>query len=144
MKKFSQEFSGYNKSEVNDFLNEVIRETEKLLKKLENQQAEINSLKKDIIRYQDLERSLNLALNNAQQVGENIRRMANSESERIIDEAKRNASRIVNDALIRSERIELKREQAERNLRVFKNRLRSIVEQQLSVVDEIEMLEVEE
>ena len=70
--------------------------------------------------------------------------MANSESERIIDEAKRNASRIVNDALIRSERIELKREQAERNLRVFKNRLRSIVEQQLSVVDEIEMLEVEE
>ena len=83
-------------------------------------------------------------MNNAQQVGENIRRMANSESERIIDEAKRNASRIVNDALIRSERIELKREQAERNLRVFKNRLRSIVEQQLSVVDEIEMLEVEE
>ena len=144
MKKFSKEFNGYNKSEVNDFLNEVIRETEKLLRKLENQQSEIDSLKKDIIRYQDLERSLNLALNNAQQVGENIRRMANSESERIIDEAKRNASRIVNDALIRSERIELKREQAERNLRVFKNRLRSIVEQQLSVVDEIEMLEVEE
>ena len=125
-------------------MNEVIRETEKLLRKLENQQSEIDSLKKDIIRYQDIERSLNLALNNAQQVGENIRRMANSESERIIDEAKRNASRIVNDALIRSERIELKREQAERNLRVFKNRLRSIVEQQLSVVDEIEMLEVEE
>ena len=83
-------------------------------------------------------------MNNAQQVGENIRRMANSESERIIEDAKRNATRIVNDALIRSERIELKREQAERNLRVFKNRLRSIVEQQLSVVEEIEMLEVEE
>ena len=144
MKKFSKEFNGYNKSEVNDFLNEVIRETEKLLHKLENQQAEINSLRNDIIHYQDLERSLNLALNNAQQVGENIRRMANSESERIIEDAKRNATRIVNDALIRSERIELKREQAERNLRVFKNRLRSIVEQQLSVVEEIEMLEVEE
>jgi len=144
MKKFSKEFNGYNKSEVNDFLNEVIRETEKLLKKLENQQAEINSLKKDIVHYQDLERSLNLALTNAQNVGENIRRMANSESDRIIEEARMNASRIVNDALIRSEKIELKREQAERNLRVFKNRLRSIVEQQLSVVEEIELLEVEE
>ena len=143
MKKFSKEFNGYNKSEVNDFLNEVIRETEKLLQKLENQQSEINSLKKDIIHYQDLERSLNLALTNAQNVGDSIRRMANSESERIIEEAKMNASRIVNDALISSEKIELKREQAERNLRVFKNRLRSIVEQQLSVVDEIETLEVE-
>lgn len=144
MKKFSKELSGYNKAEVNDFLNEVIRETEKLLRKLENQQAEIDSLKKDIIRYQDIERSLNLALNNAQNVGESIRRMANSESERIIQDAKMNASRIVNDALVRSEKIELKREQAERNLRVFKNRLRSIVEQQLSVVEDIEMLEVEE
>ena len=144
MKKFSKELSGYNKAEVNDFLNEVIRETEELLRKLENQQAEIDSLKKDIIRYQDIERSLNLALNNAQNVGESIRRMANSESERIIQDAKMNASRIVNDALVRSEKIELKREQAERNLRVFKNRLRSIVEQQLSVVEDIEMLEVEE
>ena len=144
MKKFSKELSGYNKAEVNDFLNEVIRETEKLLRKLESQQAEIDSLKKDIIRYQDIERSLNLALNNAQNVGESIRRMAHSESERIIEDAKMNASRIVNDALVRSEKIELKREQAERNLRVFKNRLRSIVEQQLSVVEDIEMLEVEE
>ena len=144
MKKFSKEFNGYNKREVNEFLTEVIKETEKLLQKLENQQSEINSLKNDIIHYQDLERSLNLALTNAQEVGENIRRMANSESERIIDDAKRNASRIVNDALIRSEKIELKREQAERNLRIFKNRLRSLVEDQLKVVDEIETLEVEE
>ena len=144
MKKFSKEFNGYNKQEVNAFLNDVIVETEKLLKKLEHQQKESNSLKDDIVHYQSIERSLDLALANAQEVGDHIRKMANNESNLIIAEAKKNASRIVNDALIRSERIELKREQAERNLRVFKNRLRSIVEQQLSVVDEIEMLEVEE
>ena len=144
MKKFNKEFNGYNKEEVNAFLNEVINETEKLLGKLERQQKEIDSLRNDIFHYQDIEKSLNMALVNAQEVGENIRRMANSESERIIDDAKRNASRIVNDALIRSEKIELKREQAERNLRIFKNRLRSLVEDQLKVVDEIETLEVEE
>ena len=44
----------------------------------------------------------------------------------------------------KNERLELKREQTERNLRVFKNRLRAIVEQQLEVVDEIETLEIEE
>ena len=144
MKKFSREFSGYNKAEVNEFVNSVIRHTEVILKRVEEQKSEIEELKKQIIHYQDIERSLNLALNNAQNVGESIRRMANSESERIIQDAKMNASRIVNDALVRSEKIELKREQAERNLRVFKNRLRSIVEQQLSVVEDIEMLEVEE
>ena len=144
MKKFSREFNGYNKAEVNDFLNNVIKQTEVILRKIESQKTEIDELKKQIIHYQDIERSLNLALNNAQSVGDNIRRIANEESKLIIEDAKRNASRIVNDALIRNERIELKRQQAERNLRVFKNRLRSIVEQQLEVVEEIETLEVEE
>ena len=144
MKKFSREFNGYNKTEVNDFLNSVIKQTEIILKKIESQKTEIDELKKQIIHYQDIERSLNLALNNAQSVGDNIRRVATEESKLIIEDAKRNASRIVNDALIRNEKIELKRQQAERNLRVFKNRLRSIVEQQLEVVEEIETLEVEE
>ena len=144
MKKFSREFSGYNKAEVNEFINSVIKQTEIILKKISDQKTEINELKKEIIHYQDIERSLNLALNNAQSVGDNIRRVATEESKLIIEDAKRNASRIVNDALIRNERIEMKRQQAERNLRVFKNRLRSIVEQQLEVVEEIETLEVEE
>ena len=144
MKKFSKEFNGYNKEEVNDFVSEVIMQTERLLKKLENQQKEINTLKKEIIRYKGIEKSLDLALTNAQEVGEHIRKMANNESNMIIEEAKRNASRIVNDALIRSEKIELKTEQAERNLRIFKNKLRSIVAQQLEVVEEIETLEIEE
>lgn len=144
MKKFSREFSGYNKAEVNEFVNSVIKHTEVILKRIEEQKSEIEELKKQIIHYQDIERSLNLALNNAQSVGDNIRRIASEESKLIIEDAKRNASRIVNDALIRNERIELKRQQAERNLRVFKNRLRTIVEQQLEVVEEIETLEVEE
>lgn len=144
MKKFSKEFNGYNKNEVNSFVNDVIDQTEKVLKKLEYQQNEINSLKAQIIHYQDIERSLKLALNSAEQVGENIRRTATSDAKTIIEDAKRNANRIVNDALIRSERIEAKIEQSERNLRVFKRKLRSIVEQQLEVVEEIEVLEVEE
>ena len=142
MKKFNKELNGYNKEEVNRFLNDVIIQTEKLLKKIEYQQEEINSLNNQIIHYQDIERSLNLALTNANEVGEHIRRMANLESKTIIEDAKRNASRIINDALIRNEKIELKTEQAERNLRVFKNRLRNIVEEQLEVVEEIETLEL--
>ena len=38
----------------------------------------------------------------------------------------------------------MKNQNMERNLRIFKNRLRSIVEQQLQVVEEIEVLEIEE
>ena len=144
MKKFNKEFNGYKKEEVNAFLNDVIVETEKMLKKVKQQQEEITELKKEIVHYKEIEKSLTLALSSAEQASENIRKMAREESRAIIDDAKRNANRIINDALIRNERLELKREQTERNLRVFKNRLRAIVEQQLQVVDEIETLEIEE
>ena len=144
MKKFGNEFNGYKKQEVNAFLNDVIVETEKMLKKVRIQQQEIEELKKQLIHYKEIEKSLTIALNSAERTGEQIRKLAREESQAIIDEAKQNASRIVNDALIKNERLELKREQTERNLRVFKNRLRAIVEQQLEVVDEIETLEIEE
>ena len=144
MKKFSKEFNGYNKEEVNAFLNDTISQIEKVLAKLERQQTEISSLKAQIVHYQDIERSLNLALANAQEVGENVRKMAQNEARSIVDEAHRNANRIVNDALIRNEKIELKTENAERNLRLLKKKLRNIIEHQLEIVEEIEILEVEE
>ena len=144
MKKFSKELNGYNKQEVNQFLSDVIIQMEATIKKIEKQQSEITNLKNQIIHYQDIERSLNLALTNAMEVGENIRKEAKHEANIIVDEAHRNANRIVNDALIRSERLEIKNQTMERNLRIFKNKLRKIVEQQLEVVEEIELLEVEE
>lgn len=142
MVKFSKEFNGYDKDEVNSYLNEITIETEKLLNKLDSQQQEITNLKQQILHYQDIERSLNIALMNVSNVGENIRKMANDEYDTIIADAKRNASKIVNDALIRNEKIELKTQQAERNLRIFKNKLRTIIEDQLEIVDEIETLEL--
>ena len=84
MKRFSKEFNGYNKDEVNAFVNDTINQVEKVLAKMEKQQAEINSLKNQIVHYQDIERSLNLALMNAQEVGENIRKMAQGEAKSIM------------------------------------------------------------
>ena len=144
MKRFSKEFNGYNKDEVNAFVNDTINQVEKVLAKMEKQQAEINSLKNQIVHYQDIERSLNLALMNAQEVGENIRKMAQGEARSIIDEAHRNANRIVKEAIIRTEKIELKADNAERNLRILKKKLRNIIEHQLDIIEEIEVLEVEE
>ena len=142
MKKFNKEFNGYNKEEVNKYLYDITLETEKLLNKLESQQQEIYTLKQQLIHYQDIERSLNLALLSSDESGERIRKMAKEEYKQIVDDAKKNASKIVNDALIRNEKIELKTQQAEINLRIFKNKLRTIIEEQLQIVDEIETLEL--
>ena len=69
--------------------------------------------------------------------------MARNEAEMIIGDAKGNASRIVNESLLRAEKIENRADILERNLKIFKRKLRIIVEQQMAVVDEIEVLELD-
>ncbi|MBQ3297617.1 MAG: DivIVA domain-containing protein [Bacilli bacterium] len=144
MEKFSYETNGYNRNEVNQFISDVIRETEGIISKVRAQSSEIEELKKELEHYKNIENALNNAVMKADEAKADITRLAQEESDLIVREAKINASRIVNDALLKAEKIENERETLERNIKIFKKKLKLIIEQQLAIVDEIEVLEIEE
>ncbi len=135
MKKFNTSFSGYSKKEVNDFLAEVIREYEELLNKLKASDQRCLELEKESVKYKSLEATFNRAILIAEESTSNIRRAAFDESKLIVEDAKKNASRIVNNALLRAEKIEEESESLRRKVFVFKKRFRNMVEEHL---DEIE------
>ena len=83
------------------------------------------------------------AILKAEETGDNIKRMAREEHEMIVRDAKNNASRIVNEALLKAEKIENHAENLEKNMKIFKRKLKVIMEQQMAVVDEIELLELD-
>ena len=144
MEKFSYEANGYNRSEVNDFIGEVIKETEGIITRVRKQNSEIDELKKELEHYKELESTLKDAIMKAEETGDNIKRIAREESEIIVRDAKNNASRIVNEALLKAEKIENNANVLERNIKIFKRKLKVIVEQQMAVVEEIETLELED
>ena len=144
MEKFSYEANGYNRNEVNQFVSDVIRETEGIITRVRKQNTEIEELKKELQHYREIESSLKDAIIKAEETGDNIKKMAREESNMIVTDAKHNASRIVNEALLKAERIELQADTLERNMRIFKKKLKAIMEQQMAVVEEIEILELEE
>ena len=113
-----------------------------MLDKMKDQQREVEQLKKEIENYKRIETDLKTALFKAEQSSNDIKKQAYDERNTIIEDARRNASRIVNDALLRAEKIELKTDTLERNMRIFKKKLKLVVEQQLTVIDEIEELEL--
>ena len=122
MDKFHYEANGYNRSEVNAFIERVIRETEGIINKCQEQKDEIKDLKDKLESYKILEDSINKSIVNAEKTSDNIKRLAREEANVIVSDAKNNASRIVNDALIRSERIEQQADVLERNIKIFKRR----------------------
>ena len=141
--RFSIEENGYNKAEVNKLIDDVIVQTEGIIERVKKQSKEIKELKEDLEKYKRMEDTLKSSMYKAEVASNNIKKQAIDEGKMIVEDAKRNASRIVNDALIRSEKIELKADTLERNVRIFKKKLKLIVEQQLAVVDEIEELDLE-
>ena len=144
MNKFNIEQYGYSKAEVNKFIDDVITQTEQIISRVKKQSTEIKNLKQEIERYKQMEDMLKSSMYKAEEASNNIKKQAIDEGKMIIQDAKRNASRIVNDALLRSEKIEIKADTLERNIRIFKKKLKLIVEQQLSVVEEIEELSIDD
>jgi len=152
MEKFSRTLRGYNPEEVNRFLDKIINQVEnrenKSKKKdlriaqLEKLEVENEQLKEKIEQYERVEATLNKAIMMAQKTSEQIKLAAHDESELLIDEAKKNANRIVNEALLRAEKTEHEANLLRRNINIFKKRVRDIVEAQLEVVDEFDKIDI--
>ena len=92
-------------------------------------------------KFDELETTLNKAIVMAQDTGEHIRRVAKQERDLILEEAKKNASLIINDALVRSEKIEYQATLLRKNIIMFKRKLKANLEQQMKLVDEIEVID---
>lgn len=133
--KFSTSIQGYKKEEVNDFVKEVTKEYESMLQKLKNSCEIIDNLQNELKHYKEIESTLNRAILVAEESTSNIKKAAYDESKIIIEDAKRNATKVINNALQKAGRIESEAESLSRKISVYKRRFRNLVEDQL---DEIE------
>lgn len=142
MEKFSTSLRGYNKEEVNKFVDDCIVKVDNMLNQLKQKDLEIEALKRDLVQYKNMEATFNKAILVAEDASNQIKRMARDESSRLIDDAKKNASRIVNNALLEAEKTQRETEQLRRNIITFKRRLKTILENQLDLVDDIDHIEL--
>ena len=143
MKKFRTVFHGYDKYEVQEFLDEVIKNYDSLLKKSKKTEEENQKLLEQIAYYQKIEDTMNRAIYTAEAAGDQIKIAARKEADNLVQEARHNASRIINDALLKAERAQNHADQLKRNTNILKRRLRQIIENQLEVINEMDQVDFE-
>ena len=85
-----------------------------------------------------MENNLNNSILEAQNNVEYIKRVAKSEGDAIISEARKNANRIISDALIRAEKTQYEAELLKKNVNLFKSRVRVMLNQQLDLIDDLD------
>ena len=141
MEKFNTVFRGYDKNEVHKCLDEIIKSYEGLLNKSKKTEADNKLLLEKLSYYEKKEETLNRALFVAENASDEIKSSARRECESMINEARRNASRIINDALIKAEKAQDQADQLKRNTNILKRRIRQIIETQLEVINELEKVD---
>ena len=148
MEKFTQVRKGYDIEEVNAYFDKVISQVELLvkelkvknqrIKELEGYEQENKVLKEKIEQYIKNENNLNNTIILAQRTSDQIKVSAQQEKDILLEDARKSANRIVNEALMRAEKIEYDTKRLQKNVDLFKKRLRDIIETQLSLVEEID------
>jgi len=159
MKKFNYSPNGYNVDEVNAFLDDTIKQVERILQSNKEKEKEINALKKQISdlnnlkiteetitkakKFDELQGTLNEAINVAKSTGERMRMVAKQERNLILQEAKNNADIIINEALRKSNQLQFQANMLRKNIISFKRRLKVNLEEQMKLVDEIEIIDID-
>lgn len=158
MDKFNRTLRGYDPDEVNEFLDKVIKQVERMIAelKVKNKQlalkdekiAELTKIvnstgrmRDKLAQYERMEATLNRAIVMAQKTSDQIKSNAHRESEIILEDAKKNASRIVNESLLRAEKTEMEANMLRRNINIFKRKIKDIIETQLELVEDIEKVD---
>lgn len=154
MERFSRVLRGYDPEEVNKFLDKVIEQVEGMVEELKTKDAQLKayknmeteyvSLKQNKDQYIRMEETLKRAIVMAEKTSEQIKLTAYQERDIILNDAKKNANRIVNESLMKSEQIQRQADNLRRNVIVFKKRIRDVVETQLQVIDDIEKIELDD
>ena len=142
MRKFNTVFRGYDKEEVHKALDEIIKAYESLLAKSKTTEELNKRLLEKNAYYEKIENTLNRAIYTAESASDQIKSSARSEAESMINEAKRNANRIINDALMKAEKVQDESENLKRNVIIYKRRLKSIIESQLEIIEEMDRIDL--
>ena len=136
MRRFSIVENGYDVDEVNRFIDIVIERLERLNTENASYIAKIDKLNDKLKQNGDTEK-LEKALLVVQDASDRIKEVAKEEAKIIIEEAKNNANSIIHEALVNAEKTEQERIILEKNIKVYKEKVKSLIEGQLSLLDDI-------
>ncbi|HLR70829.1 MAG TPA: DivIVA domain-containing protein [Pseudogracilibacillus sp.] len=134
-KEFTRGFRGYNEDEVNEFLDKIIKDYELTIREKKELENEVEELSEKLGHFSNIEETLNKSILVAQETAEEVKANAYKEAKLIIKEAEKNADRIINEALGKSRKIAMEMEELQRQSKVFRTRLKMLIEAQLDMVN---------
>ena len=137
-KKFSKQMmNGYSVNEVDEFLDELTADYEKLYKETTENKNKVADMQEEMAKYKNIESTLNNTLIMAQTAAEDVKNLAKQQAESIINEAQSNAKQAVIEL---EQEITMKQKELEdlqKQFDVYKAKMESLLISQLELLKDI-------
>ena len=136
-KEFEKKLKGYDCDAVDDFLDLVIQDYDKLCKENMALKDKVQLLTQSVDHYKEIEETIQRSLEVAQQSASDIKTNANMEADAIINRAKLDATRLarqIDDEHIKKHQEMLKIKQ---EVDTYRARIKTVCENLIKTIDEI-------
>lgn len=137
-KRFSKQMmNGYNVGEVDDFLDELTIDYEKLYKENADMKEKLDETLNNLSQYKSIESTLQSTLVMAQTTADDIKKVAQQQAEQIVKDAEVDAREAVNEL---NQEIAIKQKELEdlkKQFDVYKAKMESILISQLELLKEV-------
>lgn len=133
--EFNKVFRGYDEDQVNEFLDQIIKDYELILREKKELEGKLDETVERLGHFTTIEGTLNKSIIVAQEAAEELKRNAQKEAKLIVKEAEKNADRIVNDSLVKARKITVEIEELKKQSKVFRTRFKMLVAAQLDLLD---------
>ncbi len=133
-KEFPTKFKGYDPEEVNDYLDEVIRTVEQLIRENKDLEKRVKFNEEKVSYFNSIQETLNKSIIVAQEAADRLKENARKDAEIIIFEAEKEAERLLKEAAEKATEINRETDALKKETRMFRQRLQIMVESQLEMI----------
>lgn len=135
-KEFSRRIRGYDEDEVNEFLDQVIKDYESVIRENKELHNQLLTLQERLDHFVNIEESLSKTILVAQEAADDVKNNSKKESQLILKEAEKNADRIINEALSKSRKVAIETEELRKQASIYRTRFRTLLEAQLELLSQ--------
>ena len=137
-KEFKRSFRGYGEDEVDEFLDQVVKDYEKLYRDNIELKETLDRVNSKLEHFQHMENTLHNTLVIAQETAEEVKLNAKKESELVLKEAEIRGQKMVEEAVHKVRRMSTEYEELKKQTQVYRTRLRTLLTAQLEMLQDAE------
>lgn len=134
-KEFDIKMRGYDKEQVNNFLESVKQEFEQLIKSKKELSKKLNLLENRVTHFEGLQDTLNKSIVVAQEAADRLKTNTHEEADFILLEAEKSANKLLKESAEKANQLMKETEKVRQESNQFKQALLALIDSQLTLVN---------